>query len=145
MAAARRGPPTKLTPEVGDKIIALVRRGSHRDTACATVGVSSRTLRRWLRRASEGGPHSLRYKRFAEAMDKAEAEAEAITLSAIVHAGKEDWRALAWILERRGPQRWNSRRAAEQKDESQGTLADLLALRLEREGDAPGKGREEPK
>ena len=36
-SAARR----RSTPEVGDRILALVRRGSHRETACATVGISS--------------------------------------------------------------------------------------------------------
>ena len=133
MAKNRRGAPTKLTAEIRDKVIALVRRGSHRETACAAVGVSSNTLRRWLSRAEEGGPHSLRYRRFAEDLDKAEAEAETLTMSAIVHAGKADWRALAWILERRGPQRWSPRLTQKMITESQGTLADLLAAELEAE------------
>jgi len=146
MARKRKRPRSTLSPELGDRILALVRRGSHRETACATVGISPRTLQSWLERAKQGGPYSARYKRFADAMDKAEAEAESFTLSAIVLAGKQDWRALAWVLERRGAQRWNSKRAAEKKDDSRkGTLSDLIALRLERADEAPGEDTEEEK
>jgi transposase-like protein len=127
MAYRGSGAPTRLTPEISDRIVALVRRGSYRETACAAVGVSSRTLRRWLQRARDGGPHSQRYKRFAEAVDRAEAEAESIAAAAIIQAGKEDWRALAWILERRGPQRWNPKHARKAATETQETLADIMA------------------
>ncbi len=131
MARKRRRLPQRLTPDLGNRIISLVRRGAHRETACASAGVTRRTLEMWLERA-KGGPHSTRYKRFAEALDKAEAETESVAVSAIIVAGKQDWRALAWVLERRGAQRWNSKRAAEKKDESRkGTLSDLIALRLE--------------
>ena len=140
MAQKRRRLPQRLTPELGDKILAFVRRGAHRETACASAGVARKTLEMWLERA-KGGPHSTRYKRFAEALDKAEAENESITVSAIIFAGKQDWRALAWVLERRGAQRWNSKRAAEKKDESRkGTLSDLIALHLERSDEAPIAG-----
>jgi hypothetical protein len=91
------------------------------------------TLRRWLARAEEGGPHCLRYRRFAEDLEKAEAEAETLTMSAIVHAGKADWRALAWILERRGPQRWSPKLTQKVLNESEGTLAEFLAKELEAE------------
>jgi hypothetical protein len=145
MAQKRRRLPQRLTPEIGDKIIALVRRGAHRETACASAGISKRTLEMWLERA-KGGPHSTRYKRFAEALAKVEADTESVAVSAIIFAGKQDWRALAWVLERRGAQRWNSKRAAEKKDESRkGTLSDLIALRLENSDEAAGEGAGEPK
>lgn len=119
----------KLTPELMERITVLLRRGLYRETACATVGISSRTLRLWLRRGAEGGPHSARYRRFAEAIEKAEAEAEGIAAAAIMKAGMDDWRALAWILERRGRQRYSARHASkESNEEAPAALADLLAL-----------------
>ena len=54
-------------------------------------------------------------------------------MSAIVHAGKADWRALAWILERRGPQRWSPKLTQKVFNESEGTLAEFLAKELEAE------------
>lgn len=128
MPRGRTGTP-KLTPELVERITVLLRRGLYRETACATVGISSRTLRHWLQRASEGGPHSARFRRFAEAIEKAEAEAEGIAAAAIMKAGMEDWRALAWILERRGRQRYSPRHASnEPSDETPVALSELLAL-----------------
>ena len=93
----------KLTRDVHKKIVAIVRVGNCRETAAAAAGINARTLRRWLRRGADGEEP---YESFAEAVDEAEAYAEARDLRVIVEAGKTDWRAAAWRLERRGGARW---------------------------------------
>lgn len=96
----------KLTPETRDRILALIKAGNYRETAAAAVGIRGDTLREWLRRgAREEGTI---YSDFAELMDQAEAEAEARDVALIGKAGQEDWRALAWRLERRGKERWRT-------------------------------------
>lgn len=96
----------KLTPETRDRILALIKAGNYRETACAAVGIRSDTLRDWLKRgAREEGTI---YADFSDLMDQAEAEAEARDVALIGKAGQEDWRALAWRLERRGKERWRT-------------------------------------
>jgi hypothetical protein len=57
-ARARSGPwggrPTKLTVEVGEKILAAIRGGMMRYEACASAGVSTKTLRNWEKAAVAG-------------------------------------------------------------------------------------------
>lgn len=96
--------PTKLTREIHEKIVTLVRAGNYRETAAAATGISPVTLREWLRRGARGGGGI--YRAFAEDVDRAEAESEARDILEITKAGKKDWKALAWRLERRFPKRW---------------------------------------
>jgi hypothetical protein len=46
------------------------------------------------------------YKEFSDAVDEAQAQAVTDALTDIREAGREDWRASAWFLERRS-QKWN--------------------------------------
>lgn len=75
---------------VGDRIIAAVRAGNYLETAAALAGVRTSTIRDWLyngnatlRALANGTPahelprHQLRYAEFADAITRAEAEAEA--------------------------------------------------------------------
>lgn len=93
----------KFTPEIGDKFVEIVRRGNFRESACAQVGITPPTMRRWLRMASEGHEQ---LREWVRKLDQAEAEAEDVMVVAIRRAAIKDWRAAAWYLERRGPQRW---------------------------------------
>jgi hypothetical protein len=64
-------------------------------------------LHRWIRlgKAQKRG----RYKRFFEAIEKAQAEAEARDVALIAKAATTDWRAAAWRLERRLPRKYGPR------------------------------------
>lgn len=95
--------PTKLTPEVGEKIIELLKRGNFRETACAAAGVHPKTLREWMRRGRDGEEP---YAEFSERMDAAESAGEARHVRVIEEAGEKDWRASAFILARRWAARW---------------------------------------
>ncbi len=77
----------------------MLRDGNTRRASCARAGVSEDALARWLKSSAA----------FAEAVTRAEADAEIDHVSNIRLAGREDWRAsLAW-LERRRPDDWGKR------------------------------------
>src|SRR5215211_6194992 len=101
----RRGRPRKLTAKRQKAIVDAVRTGAHREQAAEAAGISRRSLQNWLARGELGGEQP--YRRFAEAVREAEAQAELESLRTIEKAAAEgDWRARAWVLERRWPQRW---------------------------------------
>lgn len=89
----------KHTPECEAHILAALRAGATYETAAACGGVSADTLARWRRR----------YPAFGDAATRAQATAE-VHLLAQVSAAK-DWRAAAWWLERRYPERYGRSRA----------------------------------
>jgi Homeodomain-like domain len=112
-AVHRGGPvgrPPALTPEIEARIVAAVSAGAHLSVAARAAGVSRQTLHRWRARgaAEPEGP----YHRLAEALERAEAEAEVRQVALIARAGQTQWRAAAWLLSRRAPERWG-RGAAE--------------------------------
>ncbi len=117
------GRPTSLTPEVGAKICALLQRGNFRETACAAAGVDARTMRNWLKRGAKGEEP---FREFADALDLAEGEAEDALIVRINNGALDDWKAAAWLLERRGSKRWGYKATVEH--EAAGTLADLLTV-----------------
>jgi transposase len=93
----RTGRPTKLTPEVQERIVTALRAGNYRETASRHAGISYMTFRRWEMKG--------------EAIKKAEADAEVRDLELISKAAEEQWQAAAWKLERKYPQRWGRRDA----------------------------------
>jgi transposase len=102
------GRPSKLTEERADDLVVLLAARVPVAVAARSVNVSRRTLDRWLRRsdlrarveqARAAGPES------TDAMT----EARAVVL--ILRAAQTDWRASAWWLERRWPERWGPRPA----------------------------------
>jgi len=123
---------TKLTPERADRIVQLLKAGQHRSTACQAVGVADRTLRTWLARADEGDE---RWVDFARRVREAEAECESRAIIAIQLKGKDDWRAMAWWLERRFPLRWGETRGQQAKlDQERESMLETLVRVLEKRG-----------
>jgi len=84
--------------------------GSHYEPACAYVGICYSTFRQWMQRGQ--GTHkrngSAEYVEFVEAVQGAEAKGELSAIASIRGASKDDWRAAAWMLERRHSDRWAS-------------------------------------
>lgn len=105
-----RGRTTKLTPELQRNLCAVISAGNYVVTACNYVGIDPTTYSMWLQRGT--GTHPTRpktklYVDFVEAVQKAEAQAEATRVARIAKAGQEGtWQADAWYLERRYPERW---------------------------------------
>lgn len=102
------GRPTKLTPELQERVAAHVAAGAYVETAVAACGISKTSFYEWLRRGAEEneGPH----REFLDAVEKAQAEAELKDLENITRAAAEgNWQASAWRLERKFPDRWARR------------------------------------
>lgn len=105
---------TGLTPEVHTEIVKAVAAGVPVQYACQAAGVSYETARRWLAigRGHAGRQPSLRpetrrqYKEFAADVDAAEAQAVRRNLLLVEAAGRTDWRASSWWLERVHPDRF---------------------------------------
>jgi len=95
------GRPDKLTPEIQKKICDAIRAGNYIETAAAYSGVHKATLYRWLkdgRKANRG-----KKKEFCDAVDNALAQSEISDVLKMQKLGdeKQDWKSVAWRLERR--------------------------------------------
>ena len=112
------GRPTKLTPELTVKICDMLRAGNYLETAAAYAGIDKATLHRWLKRgraemdriASQGKGKIKRSEQpfvdFCNSVEKALSEGEVRDLIIISNAAKSDWKAAAWKLERKFPDKW---------------------------------------
>jgi hypothetical protein len=90
------------------------------------------TLRRWMAFADNGDD---KYAAFAARVREAEANIEQVTVRKIHEHGDKDWRALAWWLERRWPDRWGQEKAASARLEAErGAMLDAMLKALERRG-----------
>jgi hypothetical protein len=105
--------PTKLNSTITHKIVNLVRAGNYRETAAAAAGISPKTLRNWLHRGAKAGKANAAYAQFSADLDVAEAEAEARDNKKISDAPEKDWRAAAWRLARKNPDRWGDKQRLE--------------------------------
>ena len=104
MSKRKGGRPTKLTPELQQSVIDLLRRGNYLETTALAVGVDKATIRLWLSKGKKAKTGI--YKRFYAAVRRALSEAEVLDVDTIRKAAASDWRAAAWRLEHRYPQRW---------------------------------------
>lgn len=99
------GRPTKLTPEVQEKIVTALRAGNYQETAALYAGITAATFYDWMNRG-KNEPESI-YAEFLDAVEKAKADAEVRDVVLIDRAAADgNWQAAAWKLERKFPQRW---------------------------------------
>lgn len=89
----KTGRKLKLTPELMEKIVQLVRVGTPQKYAAGACGVGEATFYDWCRR----------FQAFQAAIKKAESEAISRNVGIINIAAKSTWQAAAWWLERRFP------------------------------------------
>lgn len=123
------GRPTKLTEEVETKIVAAVRGGNYIETAAAFAGIDKVTFYDWMKQGAAG--KSPEMVKFSNSIKKALAESEVIPLSRIAEAGRSNWQAEAWRLERRFPERWAKKPEGQQvtieTDKDKGTTKVTLS------------------
>jgi Transposase len=123
--------PTKLTPEVAERIITAIRAGNYAERAARAAGISPATYYRWMKRGereSKGIHHD-----FCEAVRSAEAEAEVYAVAIIRKAMPDDWRSAAHYLERRYPARWRRHETREHTGEGRITTEHLADPKLREE------------
>lgn len=111
MARTRK---TKLTEEKIEQIFKAIAAGNTQAVAAKINGISESTFYYWKKRGEQA--KSGIYRKFYEEMERAEALAEARRVQVIQQAmeGKgafdaADWKAAAWYLERRYPEKWGRR------------------------------------
>jgi hypothetical protein len=103
---AEEGRPSKLTPEIQERVVQALTLGNHRQDAAAYVGLHPRTLRRWLLRGLDEteGP----YADFLRAVVEAEARAKITAMGCITKAARDgDWKAAAWWLQKKFPHQFS--------------------------------------
>lgn len=95
-----------LTPEITNKIITLLT-GLPIDikTTAIAVGISERTLHRWLALGEEENAKPI-YKEFCQSVAKALAECKVMSVDTVVKHAKQDPATARWILERRYRDEW---------------------------------------
>jgi hypothetical protein len=124
------GRPTKLTPEVQKKIVDAIRAGNYMETAAAYAGISKDTFYRWLKRGARA--KSGIYKNFHDAVEKALAESEVRDVMIIANAAATDWKAAAWRLERKFPERWGKKSQYYDDEEERSLKLEQLRLLIEK-------------
>lgn len=105
------GRPTKLTPELQERIVQAVRAGNHFEAAARSAGIAQSTFYRWLERGAEEDDGA--YSDFRAALRRAEAESEVHAVAVIRKAMTDDWRAALALIERRYPERWRRQQTTE--------------------------------
>ena len=110
--------PSKFTKPTVAKLLAGVRRGLPYHLAAAAAGVSEATFHRWQRgEFPEDAGEELK-QQFLEGLTRARGQAADRLTKQIHDAAKADWRAAAWILERRYPKDYGKDADALQKLEA---------------------------
>jgi hypothetical protein len=88
-----------------EQLIEALRAGAYRIDACRAAGIHYNTLLAWEKKgeAQEKGEFS----EFLDALRHAEAEAIITNVEVITRAAQDgDWRAAAWFLEHKYPDKW---------------------------------------
>jgi transposase len=101
----------KFGPERCESILELLRQGVPQQAAAHRSGITEKSFYRWLERGrnEEKGP----YHDFVLAVEAAHATAETALVLRIQTHSRKDWRAAAFLLERRFPDRWREHRIVE--------------------------------
>lgn len=121
----------KFTPEACKRICDLIRAGNRLETASASAGIDPTTLRRWLRKGERGlAP----WREFSEDVKRAHAEAEVAGVVVLRTAGRRDWHAMAWWLERTRPEHFGQTVMVRAKVEAElDGIVERLRTRLDAE------------
>ena len=90
----------KFSKEIRETIYDLVSQGYTYKDICAVCDISEQTFYNWVNRGKEA--KSGQYKEFVVELEKAKAERKNNLVAELIEMGRnrEDWKALAWILER---------------------------------------------
>lgn len=102
------GRPSKFTVAVCTIILESVRAGQSYAMACRRARIDDSTLSHWAAEVEEKGEAS-RYFQFINDLMEAEASGQLALIATVRTATKIDWKAAAWLLERKHPDEWGRR------------------------------------
>ena len=109
-------------------IIEAISSGATVTAAAGAAGCSRRTIARWRERGESDGA-SEEERGFLLDYERAEAVAEVRLVQAITSASELDWRAAAWMLTHRWPDRWSEKRTIKiegERADGAAMVADML-------------------
>lgn len=95
------------TDQKAQAICQQLRCGLSRRNACAVEDVPRPTFYYWMKQGKEGKEP---YATFLEMVEKAEAEFLGAAEVRLRHFAAENWKANAWLLERRDPEQYGQKR-----------------------------------
>lgn len=104
------GRPPKLTSELIEQFCDLLIEGRTIERAAKLSGLSGTTIYRWLAMGKKQDAESI-YKELVERVSEATEASEFSLLQSMRKAGSDpkNWRANAWLLERRFPEKYGKR------------------------------------
>jgi len=111
----KTGRPPKLDDIAVQKICEALSVGSYIESAAAYAGVTKVTLYAWLKagnRQKRG-----KYREFLNAVEQAMEMGEMAHVNNIAEKSKGDWKASAWMLERKFPKKWGRKEIVRTEDE----------------------------
>lgn len=122
MSDAKRGRPTKLNPQVQRDIVDAIGTGMPYELAARYGGVSYHSFNNWMKRGRAEADRLEKprtrpkqsetpFLDFFEAVKDAEARGAMTNLLLIRQHAQSEWRAAAWLLERRHPESFGKRDA----------------------------------
>ena len=93
---------TKINAARIKKLLGFIGQGLGKSQACYASGITRQTLYRWLKIGQEDSEaeRDTLYCKLYEGIPTAEAECELVHLKNITEAGKRDWRASAWYIDK---------------------------------------------
>jgi transposase len=114
------GRKSKKTPERVERLLDNLRQGMSQASAITQAGIAKTTFYKWLKEDEQ----------FKTEVETAEDFAEAVQIAQIKALGeaKMDWRAYAWLLERRFPDRWSAKRETEVTINQSNGHAEVLSM-----------------
>jgi hypothetical protein len=125
------GRPSKLTESRMQKLTEALRSGSYRIDACRAAGIHYNTLLAWEKRGES--QKSGEYVEFLDILRRSEAEAVVSNVEIITKAAKDgDWRAAAWFLEHKYPNKWARLEKRAVEDLLSDTNKDVIEERVEK-------------
>lgn len=101
-------PPSSLTATVRARLIDAAGKGAPDELAARYAGIAPMTLRSWRRAYREGNAEEV-VVALVSAMEAAYGEHTAYLLEEVKRHAPEDWKAAAWLLERREPEHFSRR------------------------------------
>lgn len=139
----KRGRPTKLNHKVSLKICDAIVAGATYEAAAQYAGISYETFNEWMK-AGRAAATPDPFSEFSEAVEVANASAQVqfvLNIKRAANAG--DWRAAAWMLERRFPKAYGQRVGAiDEKSLDDAIEAELARLAAARQGAVTGETTE---
>ena len=126
-----KGRPGKFTAATRDKVLAALRTGVWNKEAAIYAGVSEALLREWLalgRRYRDQGVEN-DFTDFLAGCEAAQVGLKVFVLGSLVAAAKKDWRAAAFIAERKWPDEYSLRHATPTEHAAETGLAEALGDR----------------